>query len=217
MPANVGTAPVQFYLGANPVSAYLGATPVARTLYYNGAVDTNWNTLGNWWLDSGHTVAAPSLPAAGDSVIATANIASNSGGAVTVVNFTLSGTSKSLQISITVTGMTTFNDSSSTSNVTVTGNATFNDTSRIAFGTLIGNATFNDSSDNDASTISGDATFNDSSRNLTDSTVTGDATFNDSSRNQGASVTGTATFTGSACNASGTAGTFVPDPPPTCA
>lgn len=29
-------------------------------------------------------------------------------------------------------------------------------------------------------------------------------------------VTGTATFTGSACNDEGTAGTFVPNPPPAC-
>jgi hypothetical protein len=163
MAANVGTSPVQFYLGANPVSAYLGATAVARTLYFDGAVDGDWAELGNWWLDSGHTVAAPSLPAAGDSVIATASIDSNSGGAVTVVNFTLSGSSTVLQISITVTGMATFNDSSS---------------------------------------------------NYSPGTVIGNATFNDSSSNFYATVTGTATFTGSAYNDNGTAGTFVPDPPP---
>jgi hypothetical protein len=29
-------------------------------------------------------------------------------------------------------------------------------------------------------------------------------------------VSGTATFTGSACYVDGTAGTFVPDPPPEC-
>lgn len=47
-------------------------------------------------------------------------------------------------------------------------------------------------------------------------TVTGNATFNTHSRNNG-TVTGTATFNDTACNAEGgTAGTFVPDPPPSC-
>jgi hypothetical protein len=140
MSANVGTSPVQFYLGANPVSAYLGATAVARTMYFDGAVDGDWAELGNWWLDSGHTVAAPSLPAAGDSVIATASIISNSGGAVTVVNLIFDG-SGGLLITITVTGNATFNDSSQHFGA-ITGNATFNDSSE-NFGTVSGTVTDN--------------------------------------------------------------------------
>lgn len=47
--------------------------------------------------------------------------------------------------------------------------------------------------------------------------ITGNATFNDTSRNGSTGdVTGTATFTGSACNDGGAAGTFVPNPPPSC-
>jgi hypothetical protein len=150
MSANVGTAPVQFYLGANPVSAYLGATAVARTMYFDGQ-SGDWDELGNWWLDSGHTVAAPSLPAAGDSVIATASIDSNSGGAVTVVNFTI-GDSGGLSITITVTGNATFNDSSANdSSGTVTGNATFNGASTNG-GTVTGTATFTGSACNDGGT-----------------------------------------------------------------
>jgi len=160
MPAKIGTSGVQFHLGANPVSAYLGSAAVARTLYFDGANDSDWAELGNWWLNSAHTVAAPSLPAAGDSVIATASI---SGGAVTVVNFTISGFSF-LDITITVTGNATFNDSSQNE------------------GTVTGNATFNDSSYNNA-TITGNATFNDSSQN--DGTVTGTATFTGSACNAG--------------------------------
>ena len=64
-----------------------------------------------------------------------------------------------------------------------------------------------------AVTITGNATFNESSYNA--GTITGNATFNDSSLNNG-NVTGTATFNDSACNFEGTAGTFVPAPPPNC-
>jgi hypothetical protein len=139
MAAKVGTAPVQFYLGANPVSAYLGATAVARTMYFNGAVDGDWSELGNWWLDAGHTVAAPSLPAAGDSVIAFASITSNSGSEPTVVDLTMQN--EDLEIPITVTGMATFNGSAINQS-TVTGNATFNDGSA-TFGFVTGTVTCN--------------------------------------------------------------------------
>ena len=214
MAANVGTASAQFFQGANPVSAYLGATPIARTMYFNGAVDQDWAELGNWWLDSGHTVAAIALPTAGDSVIATASITSNSGSEPTVVNFTLNEVEggPSLGISVTVTGVATFGNNTVFTAGTLTGNATFNGASA-HYGDITGNATFNDSSGNDGGTVTGNATFNDSSQNF--STITGNATFNDSSRNEG-TVTGTATFTGGACNDGGTAGTFVPDPPPSC-
>jgi len=78
--------------------------------------------------------------------------------------------------------------------LTVTGIATFIVAGLI--GTLNGNATFIDGGT--AGTVNGDATFN-------------------NSVNQGL-VTGTATFNGGACNDDGfgTAGTFVPDPPPSC-
>lgn len=46
-------------------------------------------------------------------------------------------------------------------------------------------------------------------------TIIGSATFIGSAYLTG-TVTGTATFTDSACNLGGTAGTFVPDPPPSC-
>ena len=159
MAVKLGLNDAAFRLGNQAVSVYLGAVEVYApvvTLYFNGAVNGNWNTLGNWWLDSGHTVAAPSLPAAGDSVIATASITSNSGGAVTLANFTIGG-SNGLSTTITVSGNATFNDDS------------FNDS------TVSGNATFNDDSYNDG-TVSGDATFNDDSANF--GTVTGTITDN---------------------------------------
>jgi hypothetical protein len=60
--------------------------------------------------------------------------------------------------------------------------------------------------------VTGIATFNNSSFNA--GFITGNAIFNDSSENFG-DVSGTATFNDNACNA-GTAGTFIPDPPPEC-
>jgi hypothetical protein len=86
-------------------------------------------------------------------------------------------------------------------NIIVNGVATFNS------GTLSGS-------------IAGNAIFNGGSTNNTNGVVDGNATFNDNSQNSG-NVVGTATFTGSSCNVSnifvsGTAGTFVPNPPPSC-
>jgi hypothetical protein len=79
--------------------------------------------------------------------------------------------------------------------------------------TVTGMATFSEGGQNDG-TITGNATFNDLGVNA--GTITGNATFNNSSFNAG-TVIGNATFTGSACNLEGgTAGTFVPDPPPEC-
>jgi hypothetical protein len=62
-------------------------------------------------------------------------------------------------------------------------------------------------------TVTGMATFNQTAGNF--GTITGNATFNGNAFNAD-TVTGTATFIGSACNNGGTAGTFVPDPPPFC-
>jgi hypothetical protein len=173
---------MSIYLGSQAVTLYLGAVEVASpggafldglqvfptgaaTLYFDGAVDDAWTTVGNWWLDDEHTQAAGRLPAAGDSVIATASIAASG---QTVVNFTLNDPDN--------------DDYGLFGTLTVTGTATFT-----GFAFLDGTGT-----------------------------VTGNATFNDNARNFG-TVTGTATFTGNSCNdTDGTAGTFVPNPPPSC-
>jgi hypothetical protein len=164
MALKLGTTTASLYLGSTPVAAYLGAEQVysavqAVTLYFNGVVDGDWTTVGNWWLDAGHTQAAGRLPAAIDSVVASESITASG---QTVVDFTM--IAGGLFGNLTVTGMATFNGSSGV-----------------------------------AGTVNGNATFNDSSVNV--GTVTGTATFNDS-----------------ACNSDefGTAGTFVPNPPPDC-
>jgi hypothetical protein len=165
---------------------------VPRTLYFNGAVDGDWDEIGNWWFDAAHTVAATSLPTAADSVVATANITASG---QTVANFSLGGLGPALAGTLTVTGVAEFTDSDFFG--TVNGNAVFKGVSLSAsFAVINGNATFTEDTANDG-------------------TVNGDALFSDDSFNFGA-IIGTATFTGSACNAGGTAGTFVPNPPPSC-
>lgn len=197
-------------------------------LYFNAGVDGDWSNLNNWWTDSEHTVQATSLPTSANSVILSGSCDSNSGSEPTVVNFTMTG-SYNNSINITVTGIATFNGNASHYDNTLTGNAVFNDNSENQY-TIDGNATFNDESANyttvygnatfngdsfNSGAVYGDATFNNSSYNT--NIIESNATFNDNSRNLGA-VTGTATFTGSACNSTGegTAGTFVPNPPPAC-
>lgn len=147
------------------------SNPPPRTLYFNNAVDIDWQTLGNWWDDAGFTNQATSLPTSVDSVVLGAPdltfAMTNTGSEPTVANLTVV-------------------DSTLYTNITVTGAASFE-----------GFASY-------ASFASG-------------YTLTGSATFRFLSSNYG-HVTGTATFDGyGACNAGGgTAGTFVPNPPPSC-
>lgn len=201
MAAKVGTAPTQFIQGATPVSAYLGATAIARTLYFTGDVDGEWTELGNWFNDVAEASAASSLPTAADSVIATASITSNSDSTPAVVNLTATG-SASINISVTVAGVATFNDSSAKSGAypaIIYGNAVFNDSSTLAF----------------TADINGSATFNDSAS--CEGTVAGDAIFNGSSSATGANIAGTGIFNDSSCtDAMAQFASTIPDPPPFC-
>jgi len=177
------------------------------TLYFNSAVDGDWNTLGNWWDDSGFTTPASALPTSSDSVIASATISSNSGSAPTVIDFTIGGGSYTIQLSstiLTVTGTATFNDSTSLL-AQINGSVVFNDTSFNDNGVIVGNVVFNDSSYHDGTGtqygITGNVTFNNNSycigpidgNNIT-------VTFNDSSilgvwdGTQGGYITGNAEF-----------------------
>jgi hypothetical protein len=182
-------------------------------LYFNGDVDTDWDTIGNWWSDAGYSSAAGRLPANGDTVYLDAEIDTGPSLAVTLTainvgtlnedpfGVTLNGAHQAVGPAFfndystnngTVSGEATFNDYS-TNNGTVSGAATFNDSSYNNFGTVSGDATFNDSSYNNYGSVSGDATFNDSSYNNY-GTVSGDATFNDSSYNYYGIVSGVSAF-----------------------
>jgi hypothetical protein len=162
------------------------------TLYFNAAVDNDWNTLGNWWTSDAFTTQASALPTSSDSVVLSASVGSNSGSAPTVVNLTSNG---NISIPFTVTGTATFNGggpNSSDSGTTMTGNFVFNNDAGHGGGTIVGNVTFNDDSYT-YSSITGNITLYD--RALNGSTTTGNAVFNDESRNSmSGNVTGTATF-----------------------
>lgn len=133
------------------------------TLYYNAAVDNDWNTLGNWWTDSGHTSAAASLPTSSDSVVASANINANGGSMPTVVNFT---TTAYMAIQITVTGVATFSGSGgrltneNNTGAEVIGNAVFQNGATLwQYATVTGNATFHDTAyTHPQCSVSGDVT-----------------------------------------------------------
>lgn len=133
------------------------------TFYYNGIVDTDWVTLGNWWTDSGFSVAATSLPTITDDVEMWETADANTGGFIAVHD--LAQKVGMLDVILTVTGLATFENDTSYGYGTLTGNATFNGNSTNP-GTIVGNVTFNNTSSNGAGGETyGDAIFNDSSSN----------------------------------------------------
>jgi hypothetical protein len=172
----LGDTPVEIYFngaaaGLPVQGVFLGGVQVfptgtaAAILYFDGAVDGAWTTVGNWWLDDAHTEPAGRLPTSADSVVASAGITASG---QTVVDFTLDDPSEgdffSLSGTLTVTGVATFNGEAGIGNSsTVTGNATFNDGSYNT-GTVTGNATFNNNSFN-SGTVTGTATFTGSACN----------------------------------------------------
>jgi len=114
-----------------------------------------------------HSVPATGLPTSTDNVEVRGSITGNSGSAPTVTNAAFFGLANN-EISITVTGLCTFNDSSR-NNGGITGNCTFNDSSSnigATYGRINGNATFTNSSYTrdpaemfDAVVITGTVTF----------------------------------------------------------
>lgn len=176
----------------------------ARNLYFNAAADNEWTTLGNWWVNESCSEPSPILPRSIDSVFILDDVLTNASSEPYVVNLTASG-SAAVDISVTVSGVATFNDSSVKAGT--------------SYPSIIhGDAVFNDSSVLEAGAdINGQATFNDNSS--CQGTVAGDAIFNDSSTATGAFVNVVATgyFNDASCtDGVGQFGATVPDPPPTC-
>jgi hypothetical protein len=147
----LGSTDVSFRLGATtPAKVYLGSAEVwsagPATLYFNAAVDSDWTTAGNWWLDAEHTQAAGRLPAESENVIVTGSITA-SGQTVANAEFTNFVVSASLDGSLTVTGLATFKGDDCALAGTLTGSALFTESSANA-GTVTGTATFSDSAVN---------------------------------------------------------------------
>lgn len=169
-------------------------TQANTVLYFNAAVDNDWNTLGNWWQDAGHTVHAGALPTVADEVIVTEAILSNAGPAASVSSAVFSSNA-TLGMELTVSVSATFNDSTTLNNGHIIGPAIFNEDSVNYYSTIDGDTTFNDNAYNNNSTITGTVTFNDNSYNQ--GNITGDVIFNDNSYNEDGGITGNATFNGS--------------------
>jgi hypothetical protein len=188
------------------------------TLYYNAAVDTAWDTLGNWWNDIGFSDPALALPADGDDVQIYAQMDSGPSTSVTLnsiyvgagyVQMVFTGAVGNAYFDGTnnagyVNGNAIFNNSGQASGASTSGNCIFNG-SCVNYGGIGGDATFNDYSYNtnvgaDGS-IGGNATFNDHSYN-DGATINGNAIFNNDSYNQGV-VSGNATFNDNSYNESG--------------
>jgi hypothetical protein len=130
-------------------------TTQTPTLYFNGAVDSEWSTLGNWWLDEALSEPATHLPTGTDNVVISEDVELTRSNEPdpTASSITLQGDA---EFRINIECNMVLNDQSSLGGV-LTGNAIFNDDS-YNFGTVNGNATFNDSSWNDT-IVEGNATF----------------------------------------------------------
>lgn len=156
----------------------------------------DWNDLSNWRL--GYTERRPTtLPGPFDHVTISTAVATNSGPTPIVQDLTAT---ESVNITVTVTGAASFGPQATISELNGTGffyMSVFN-------GIVNGNASFSDATN--YGTVNGNASFLYSNRDGPNS-ATG---------NYGV-VTGTATFDGLACNGPmGTAGRFIPSPPPAC-
>lgn len=198
-------------------------------IYYNGAVDSTWNTIGNWWTDSSHSIAAGHIPQSGDTVYIDSNtmstgpssavsLAAINVGTLLAANVTLNTNAQAI-ICFHCTGSTgelqgtTYGDAyfynGSINAATITGNGFFYDTSWNN-GTINGNAIFNNSSYNYSSgVITGNSTFNNSSL-VNGGTLNGNVVFNNTSFVQAGTINGNATFNDSSycSNASSLQGFF---------
>lgn len=168
------------------------------TLYFNGAVDDNWQTLGNWWTSydpetDTYSSPAAGLPTSADDVALRSSCGTNSGSAPTVLTL-IADNAETLGISMTATGGFTFNNSAQSTG-TLTGDCVF-DNSSYNGGTIQGDCTFNNGA-NSAGSITGNCTFGGGSYNT--GTITGNCTFDGGSYNTG-TITGNCTFSNGSYN-----------------
>lgn len=178
------------------------------TLYFNNAVNTSWDTLGNWWTDTGCTSAAAAIPATGDTVIIVDGATLDYGPTVAVqpasVQFIATGGSGnaynfadlsafSCAVEFNSNGenggtLTTviFNDASGNQGAVT--NATFNGSSYTKL-SYVTNGTFNGNSQVRIGGVVTNGTFNDTSFNDLGTVVNG--IFNDESSNKNKCTNGT--------------------------
>ena len=141
------------------------------TLYFNAAVNTNWDTNGNWWTDAAATEPG-NKPTSADSAVILASVASNSGGNPTIINLTVATNGVTVAgVTMTVTGVAAFSGTAY-NGATITGNCTFSGDAYNNSGIITGNCTFSGTSYN-AGTITGNAIFTGTSYIAAGGTVTG--------------------------------------------
>lgn len=155
---------------ASNVTDSLTNNSSATTLYFYNASGNSWDTVANWFSDSGHTTPTGYLPQGGDTVYVDANVNTGPSSAVVLANLYVAQTANvnlATADNITVTNTATFGltgsfSSSVTGDITIQNLASFYESSNIgANSTMTGNAEFHDSSYITYGTglLDGDATF----------------------------------------------------------
>ena len=90
--------------------------------YFNNAVNTDWNNLGNWWNDVSFTIQASTTPFGYSQVFIAGDV--STGTSATADTITFNGTSSS-SIAIAVTQNAIFNNSSSNHGAITSATSTF--------------------------------------------------------------------------------------------
>jgi len=173
------------------------------TLYYNAAVDNDWNNNLNWWVDGGYTQQSYLYPLSVQDVIISESIYDTTADMYcnnATVNTALTvSTSATLNVTGTITVPSGYGLGSGTNfgpNI-VCADAIFNGDAYIVNTgiTASGTVTFNDTSkagETIGAYIIGDVILNDSSEFIS-GTITGNASFYDTSLFSGGSITGDVT------------------------
>ena len=189
-----------------------GATYYHTPYYFNAATSTNWNDLGNWWLNSSHTLPATSLPSTGDTVVIGAKLTTGPSVPVSSVKIIIASSTLyydslgsatyilpsggAFSVNLTnASGPAYFYASSTNSGqidgiFNIYGNRSFSSVN--ATGTYTGTVELHDGSWNDT-TLLHNAVFHDTSYNDTGAIVDGNAEFAGNNTNNG-SVLGSATI-----------------------
>ncbi len=162
---------------------------IPGSVYYNAAVDTSWDTVGNWWTDSYYSTPLGELPINGDTVYLDGQLDTPPNTPITASAIYAGSISESLW-----TGQSYGLNFSG-----VIGDATF---THYAYniGDVNGNAIFegNSCGANNQGTINGNAKFYYCDKNQ--GTINGNAEFYHNTLNDSGHITGDATFYGDSWN-----------------
>ena len=183
--------------------------PAYTNIYwFSTGADTNWLTVGNWWSNSAHTIAAGRVPQDNDYVYLLGVNAPTSGDTLNLAGFDSSGMAAAFSQGIVnnVTIVSTYGPAI----VGVAGNAAieqdWDGTANFAilqggahnYGNINGDAIFKDASENNA-TVNGDAIMMNNTVSIGGSGINGNAIFKDNVQNL-VPVAGNASFSGASVN-----------------